>query len=113
MLSTVVQPWVCLSLSPPLPVDRTCRVCPFVLTADWCPAYCSKLRVIVTAGVVYLAAGARATGAGMGFVFGIFLGAMGDMQPLQMVNGREVPQAPLREQVIYTRTASSWRHTCW
>lgn len=35
----------------------------------------------------------------MGFVFGIFLGAMGDMQPLQMVNGREVPQAPLREQV--------------
>lgn len=35
----------------------------------------------------------------MGFVFGIFLGMMGDMQPLQMVNGREVPQAPLREQV--------------
>lgn len=35
----------------------------------------------------------------MGFVFGMFLGAMGDMQPLQMVNGREVPQAPLREQV--------------
>lgn len=37
----------------------------------------------------------------MGFVFGIFLGAMGDMQPLQMVNGREVPQAPLREQVTH------------
>lgn len=35
----------------------------------------------------------------MGFVFGLFLGAMGDMQPLQMVNGREVPQAPFREQV--------------
>lgn len=40
-----------------------------------------------------------ATGAGMGFVFGLFLGAMGDMQPLQMINGREVPQAPFREQV--------------
>lgn len=39
------------------------------------------------------------TGAGMGFVFGMFLGAMGDMQPLQMVNGRQVPQAPLGEQV--------------
>lgn len=46
-------------------------------------------------------------GAGMGFVFGIFLGMMGDMQPLQMVNGREVPQAPLREQVRlqYKQTA--------
>lgn len=44
------------------------------------------------------------TGAGMGFVFGIFLGAMGDMQPMQMINGREVPQAPLGEQVplLYT-----------
>ena len=36
----------------------------------------------------------------VGVVFGMFLGMMGDMQPLQMVNGREVPQAPLREQVI-------------
>ena len=38
-------------------------------------------------------------GAGMGVVFGLFLGAMGDMQPLQMVNGRQVPQAPFKEQV--------------
>lgn len=35
----------------------------------------------------------------MGVVFGLFLGAMGDMQPLQMVNGRQVPQAPFKEQV--------------
>ncbi|CAM9281358.1 unnamed protein product, partial [Choristocarpus tenellus] len=35
----------------------------------------------------------------MGFLFGMFLGAMGDMQPLHMINGREVPQAPLKEQV--------------
>jgi hypothetical protein len=38
-------------------------------------------------------------GAGMGFLFGMFLGAMGDMQPISMINGREVPQPPLREQV--------------
>eukprot|EP00904_Undaria_pinnatifida_P013153 jgi/Undpi1/8969/HiC_scaffold_26.g11430.m1 len=46
-------------------------------------------------------------GAGMGFVFGLFLGAMGDMQPLQMVNGRQVPQAPFKEQarVAYKQTA--------
>lgn len=50
---------------------------------------------------------ARATGAGMGFVFGLFLGAMGDMQPLQMVNGREVPQAPLREQVYTQHIAAA------
>lgn len=42
----------------------------------------------------------------MGFVFGLFLGAMGDMTPLQMVNGREVPQGPLREQVGYHSATS-------
>lgn len=46
----------------------------------------------------------------MGFVFGLFLGAMGDMQPLRMINGREVPQAPLREQVRWKLCASPpWR----
>eukprot|EP00598_Pedospumella_elongata_P006057 CAMPEP_0184973372 /NCGR_PEP_ID=MMETSP1098-20130426/5184_1 /TAXON_ID=89044 /ORGANISM="Spumella elongata, Strain CCAP 955/1" /LENGTH=183 /DNA_ID=CAMNT_0027495823 /DNA_START=43 /DNA_END=594 /DNA_ORIENTATION=- len=43
------------------------------------------------------------TGALMGSVLGVamgfFMGAMGDVSPIQMVNGREVPQAPLREQV--------------
>lgn len=43
------------------------------------------------------------TGAIMGSVLGVgmglFMGAMGDVSPIQMVNGREVPQAPLREQV--------------
>ncbi|CAM9556117.1 unnamed protein product [Chrysoparadoxa australica] len=47
-------------------------------------------------------------GAGMGFVFGMFLGAMGDMQPIQLVNGREVPTPPIREQAraAYKSTAS-------
>lgn len=35
----------------------------------------------------------------MGLLFGMFIGAMGDMQPIQVINGREVPQAPLGEQV--------------
>ncbi|KAG5175089.1 mitochondrial import inner membrane translocase subunit TIM22 [Tribonema minus] len=39
-----------------------------------------------------------AGGFGMGLLFGMFLGAMGDMQPIQVINGREVPQAPLGEQ---------------
>jgi mitochondrial import inner membrane translocase subunit TIM22 len=44
----------------------------------------------------------------MGFLFGMFLGAMGDMQPISMINGREVPQPPLREQAraAYLSTAT-------
>lgn len=43
------------------------------------------------------------TGAMMGSVLGVgmglFMGAMGDVSPIQIINNREVPQAPLREQV--------------
>jgi import inner membrane translocase subunit TIM22 len=43
------------------------------------------------------------TGAIMGSVLGagmgIFFGALGDNSPIQVINGREVPQAPLREQI--------------
>lgn len=54
-------------------------------------------------------------GGGMGFMFGMFLGAMGDMQPIHMINGREVPQAPLKEQVSAVRlplTINSTRYAC-
>ena len=40
-----------------------------------------------------------AMGAVIGVAMGIFMGAMGDVSPIQIVNGREVPQAPLREQM--------------
>jgi hypothetical protein len=57
----------------------------------------------------------RIAGAGMGFLFGMFLGAMGDMQPISMINGREVPQPPLREQVhnfeIRMVMLSSWANS--
>ncbi|CAM9295936.1 unnamed protein product [Phaeothamnion confervicola] len=48
------------------------------------------------------------SGFGAGLLFGMFLGAMGDMQPIQMINGREVPQAPLREQMraAYRQTST-------
>eukprot|EP01035_Chromulina_nebulosa_P002412 gene2412-3259_t len=38
-------------------------------------------------------------GAVMGVGMGLFMGAMGDVSPIQIIQGREVPQAPLREQL--------------
>eukprot|EP01038_Epipyxis_sp_PR26KG_P004918 gene4918-6881_t len=45
---------------------------------------------IITGGVM---------GAVLGVGLGMFMGAMGDVSPIQIVQGREVPQAPLREQM--------------
>jgi import inner membrane translocase subunit TIM22 len=55
-------------------------------------------------GIVQESCGGKIiTGAIMGSVLGVamglFMGAMGDVSPIQIINGREVPQAPLREQV--------------
>jgi import inner membrane translocase subunit TIM22 len=54
---------------------------------------------IITGGV---------SGAVLGVGLGLFMGAMGDVSPIQIVNGREVPQAPLREQMraAYKATAN-------
>ena len=38
------------------------------------------------------------TGYVLGIGLGMFMGAMGDVSPIQVLHGREVPQAPLREQ---------------
>ena len=46
-------------------------------------------------------------GSVMGVAMGLFLGAMGgDAQVMQLVKGREVPQAPFREQM-----RSAWKST--
>jgi mitochondrial import inner membrane translocase subunit TIM22 len=45
---------------------------------------------IITGGVM---------GGVIGIALGAFMGAMGDVSPIQVVNGREVPVAPLREQM--------------
>ena len=44
----------------------------------------------------------------MGALLGIFMGAMGDVSPIQVIQGKEVPTAPLREQmrVAYKATAA-------
>ncbi len=48
-------------------------------------------------------------GAGMGILFGMFFGAMGDMQPIQLLHGREVPQLPLKEQARAAYVSTSQR----
>lgn len=45
----------------------------------------------------------------MGLGLGVFMGAMGDSSSIQIVNGREVPQAPLREQMRSALRATGTR----
>jgi len=53
-------------------------------------------------------------GAGMGLLMGVFLGAMSDMSsPITVLNGKEVPQAPLREQMRTTMRATAEKSMYW
>ena len=53
-------------------------------------------------------------GAGMGLIMGIFLGAMSDMTPpVTVINGKEVPQAPLKEQMRTTLRATGEKSLYW
>lgn len=50
----------------------------------------------------------------MGLLLGVFLGAMSDMNaPVTIVDGRDVPQAPLREQARATLRATSEKSLYW
>lgn len=50
----------------------------------------------------------------MGLVMGVFLGAMSDATPpITVINGREVPQAPLKEQVKVTMRATAEKSIYW
>ena len=54
------------------------------------------------------------TGGVLGVGLGLFMGAMsGDVSPIQIVNGREVPQAPLREQVRAAFKATGSKSIGW
>ncbi len=54
------------------------------------------------------------TGAGIGVITGIFLGAMGDMSPpVTVIDGKEVPQAPLKEQMRTTLRATKEKSLSW
>ena len=53
-------------------------------------------------------------GAAMGLVMGVFLGAMSDMTPpVTVINGKEVPQAPLKEQMRTTLRATGEKSLYW
>jgi mitochondrial import inner membrane translocase subunit TIM22 len=50
----------------------------------------------------------------MGLLMGVFLGAMSDATPpLQIIGGKDVPQAPLREQVKLTMRATADKSFYW
>lgn len=53
-------------------------------------------------------------GAGCGLIMGVFLGAMSDMTPpVTIINGKEVPQAPLKEQMRTTLRATGEKSMYW
>ena len=53
-------------------------------------------------------------GGAMGLVMGVFLGAMSDMTPpVTVLNGKEVPQAPLKEQMRTTLRATAEKSLYW
>ena len=53
-------------------------------------------------------------GGGMGLLMGVFLGAMSDATPpVQVVAGKEIPQAPLREQLKVTMRATAEKSKYW
>jgi import inner membrane translocase subunit TIM22 len=49
----------------------------------------------------------------MGSVLGVFLGAMGDVSPIQVVQGREVPMGPAREQLRASFKATASKSMGW
>jgi len=50
----------------------------------------------------------------MGLLMGVFLGAMSDAQPpVTVINGKDVPQAPLKEQVRVTMRATADKSMYW
>ena len=50
----------------------------------------------------------------MGLLMGVFLGALSDTQPpIQVAGGKDVPQAPLKEQVRYTMRATAEKSMYW
>jgi import inner membrane translocase subunit TIM22 len=55
----------------------------------------------------------HATPAVVGVAMGLFMGAMGDVSPLQIIQGKEVPQAPLREQVRSAFKATAGKAGGW
>jgi mitochondrial import inner membrane translocase subunit TIM22 len=50
----------------------------------------------------------------MGLLMGVFMGALSDATPpVQIIGGRDVPQAPMREQVRATMRATAEKSIYW
>jgi len=50
----------------------------------------------------------------MGLLMGVFLGAMSDMTPpVTIINGKDVPQAPMKEQMRMTLRATAEKSRYW
>eukprot|EP01040_Poterioochromonas_malhamensis_P016125 gene16126-18224_t len=52
-------------------------------------------------------------GSVLGVGLGLFMGAMGDVTPIQVSQGREVPQAPVREQLRSAMKATATKSAGW
>jgi import inner membrane translocase subunit TIM22 len=52
-------------------------------------------------------------GSVLGVGLGVFMGAMGDVSPIQVLQGREVPQAPLREQLRSAFKSTGLKSAGW
>ncbi len=87
---------------------------PIPFPVAWRPSFPASDETPVNPGALGESCGGRLVlgtigGAGMGLLFGMFLGAMGDMQPVQLLHGREVPQLPLKEQMRAAYVSTSQR----
>ena len=70
---------------------------------DWLSESCGSKAAIGVIG-----------GGAMGLVMGVFLGALTDMTPpVTIIEGKEVPQAPLKEQMRTTLRATADKSIYW
>jgi mitochondrial import inner membrane translocase subunit TIM22 len=89
----------------PYPIPWTPTAAPGQLAPDfsWLSNSCSGKAAIGVFG-----------GGVMGLLMGVFLGAMSDTTPpIQVIAGKEIPQAPLKEQVRVAMRATADKSLYW
>lgn len=110
------------SSSPPRPVDLslgalTMRSLPF--PQPWTTSSAAPPEVPPNFAWLSESCGGKAAigvvgGGVMGLLMGVFMGALTDMTPpVTVIEGREVPQAPLREQMRTTMRATAEKSMYW
>jgi import inner membrane translocase subunit TIM22 len=86
------QPWFCTAGPKPMPPDYS-----------WISESCGGKAAIGVFG-----------GGIMGLLMGVFLGAMSDAtSPVTIINGKDVPQAPVKEQMKLTMRATADKSLYW